>query len=87
MHLGVTLPKVADQTFDRIEFQLVDKPQSTGIAPRYFDLITLSAGTSVVYLAMQANGDPPAVAVRVADVEKLLKKLVAWIRLTCVGDT
>ena len=49
MHLGVTLPKVADQTFHRIEFQVVDKPQSTtGIAPRYFDLITLSAGTSVV---------------------------------------
>jgi hypothetical protein len=75
--LETALPAFVDHSFHRIRYQLVDKPGIVTIAPRYFDLITLSAGTSVVYLAMQSNGDPPAVAVRVAAVHSLLEKLVA----------
>ena len=75
--VGVSLPAVVHSATYRIVYALVDKPQYVEMPPRYFDFIALSAGTSVVYLVLQSNGDPPPEGVRVTAVEDLVRKLVA----------
>jgi serine/threonine protein kinase len=75
--VGVELPSAVTASFVRIQYQLRDKPQYQEVPPRYFDLITLAAGASVVYLVLQGNGDPPDDSVRVAAVQQLLAKLVS----------
>lgn len=74
---GTDLPETVDAAYRRLVFPLtVNVDGDTEELDRYFDLIALSAGTSVIYLFVQSDYGELSADVRDAAVQSLVSRLV-----------